>query len=755
MLVSGALFTLQLAAAANNAPARAETEALVAHARGARYQQDSSLAAYDVLVRQRMSAGVGVARGLGIGPLGGGRERLLARHESVARLGWHHEFGAWAQPIGVRSVIPFLGRTQPDPNEMDEDVALVLPYVPGRDRLWPMEELRIALPDADDWIEHPLEPGADSLYEFSLGDSLQFRLPDRSVVVLREIRVRPRRPASRLIVGSLWVDAASGSLVRAAYRPSVPMDLWPLMEREIGANDRDKVRRFGPFTGIIREVIIEHGLYERRFWLPRARVVNAEGTARGARLSISITQTFEYQRVRALAPGIVNQGGNMERNVDPRTGRVMRPRWYGVEERTSRCRERGDSSARWSADSLLRDADLSVMYAAGVRFRVLLPCDRMDLITSPALPPSIYADGEELFTETDFAALRRDVEGALSLGSQARWEPQPPTISWGLERGLLRYNRVEGLSAGVRVDRVLGNGYTAYAIARLGIADLQPNGELRMRRSDGQRELQGALFRRLDAANDWGTPLGLGASLNAAVLGRDDGFYYRAIGGELAGVHTQPATSRVLSWRLFAERHTTADVETHASLARLTDGSRFRPNITAREGINWGGAAAVWNSWGLNPDATRLSIGTRGEAAVADSAYARILTEWTMSQGLGARRLATLTAAAGTSAGSVPPQRLWYLGGAHTIRGYRAGDFVGDAFWFGRAELSQGHPMARPSLFVDAGWAGSRQDWARQPRPIAGAGVGLSALDGLVRLDVSRGLGEGRRWRLDFYLEPR
>ena len=760
MLLLGALLALQVTSTDTS---RGPVATLVARARDARYQQDSSLASYEVIVRQRMSGGIGLARGFASAGVTAaaalvGRERLAVRFESVARVGWHRELGAWAEVIGARSVAPMLGVLEPDPDAREEDGALVLPYVPGRDRLWPMDELRDALPQADDWIEHPLAPGADSLYDITLGDSVAFRLPNRTVLILRELRVRPRRPDSRLIVGSLWVDAGSGSLVRAAYRPSVAMDLWPFMYREIGRNDRDKVARFGPFTGIVREVLVEHVLHDGRFWLPRARTASAEGTAKGGRVTVSIEQTFTYEHVAALPPERVRDVAVDDvRDVDPRTGRVRRPKWRGVEERTRRCRERGDSSARWSADSLLRDEDLSVMYAEGVRFRVLLPCNSTDLVHSVELPPSIYSDGEELFTDTDFNALRRDVEQALALGSQAQWAPRPWTITYGLEEDLLRYNRVEGLSAGARARRELGDGYLVQATARLGLADLEPNVELLASRSNVRATIGASAYRRLVAANDWGSPLGLGASINALLFGRDEGFFYRAVGAELGG-GVRASNGNGFTWRLFGERHDSAAVATHASLARLVNDRRFPANIGARAETYWGGAAGFVANRGIDPRGLRLSSSTRVEGAVGEhpsNAYGRLMSELTLARGLGDAFVGSLTAGAGTSLGVLPAQRLWYLGGAHTVRGFRAGESAGDAYWLARAELGFGHPLARPTIFADAGWAGSRLDWSRPDSPLAGVGAGIAILDGLVRVDVSRGLARDRLLRLDLYFDVR
>src|SRR5262249_48944866 len=147
------------------------------------------------------------------------------------------------------------------------------------------------------------------------------------------------------------------------------------------------------------------------------------------------------------------------------------------------CRRRSDGRSR-SADSLLRDSSLSIVWAEGIQFRMLVPCEPNALETSPELPKSIYSDDEQLFTDTDLGALRKEVEGALSISRQAKWNPQPAIVYWGIERGMLRYNRVEGLSAGVATERVLGNGYTTGGLVRIGSADLEPNGEGFLERSN-------------------------------------------------------------------------------------------------------------------------------------------------------------------------------------------------------------------------------------------------------------------------------
>jgi hemolysin activation/secretion protein len=139
--------------------------------------------------------------------------------------------------------------------------------------------------------------------------------------------------------------------------------------------------------------------------------------------------------------------------------------------------------------------------------------------------------------------------------------------------------------------------------------------------------------------------------------------------------------------------------------------------------------------------------------------YARGMAEVTLLRPVGALS-ASVTGAAGAAAGPrVPVQRLFYVGGLQTVRGQfarPAGDgYAGTAFWLTRSELGLDRTAVRPTVFYDIGWAGPRDRLASPGRPLSGAGVGLSALDGLVRADLSRGIAPERRWRLDLSLDAR
>ena len=117
-----------------------------------------------------------------------------------------------------------------------------------------------------------------------------------------------------------------------------------------------------------------------------------------------------------------------------------------------------------------------------------------------------------------------------------------------------------------------------------------------------------------------------------------------------------------------------------------------------------------------------------------------------MPSGLG------LEAAGGTAWGALPVQRAWFLGGARTLRGYPGASAVGSTFVRGRAELARQMGAVSVSAFSDAGWAGPR-DRIRLDDALVSAGVGASALDGLVRVDLARALRAPTGWRLELYVD--
>jgi len=387
----------------------------------------------------------------------------------------------------------------------------------------------------------------------------------------------------------------------------------------------------------------------------------------------------------------------------------------------------------------------------GAKILVVIPCDSAALARSPDMPATLYASTEELFGPTDRDELMAE---ALALKAQAEGGGSKTMFYTGIGGGLLRYNRVEGLAVAARAEKSLGSGYSATALARLATADLHPSGEMTLSRTDGRLIVGVGAYHRLDVAGDFGEPFGLGASLGALLFGHDDGLYYRSTGIELT---RSMADGRGIQWRLFGEHQGNAPLRTQASLPRLFGhGASFDPNITAQRADIAGLGARLTRTFGLDPHGWRLYSDMKAEIAGGSYDFARGLLDETISHGLGPRLDGALTGAGGWTGGRVPTQRLFYVGGSRSVRGQPPGSNVGNAFWLARAELGSSFVGARPVIFYDLGWAGSRDAWQHPGRPLSGAGVGVSFLDGLFRFDVAKGIHPKQGGvRVDTYIEAR
>ena len=708
-----------------NAYRDATAREILTRARAARLAHDSSLFAYDARTVQRVSAGLGLRAT--------GRERLAFRTESATRVRWHRETGAWIDVEGTRTAIPMAfpgARAIAGTVEMSP-----IPYFPGREGLLRFTGME-RVTDQEGLFIHPLADGAESYYVYASGDTISYSLPDGRTIRIVEINVRAREPAFDLILGSLWFDLESAQIVRAAYRPAAPFDIKRFVEEEEGEEEFDDVPRvmrplIFPMIATLEAFTIEYGLHRGQWWLPRLQSVNGRMQVGVMRAPFEVFETFTYLGVNGAErlPAIVIDTG-------PRPPAHVHINVGGKREREKFDGGFGDCAP---GDTMTRT---EMRYNGSVPVAIRIPCDTAALARSAALPKSIFDPSDELFGARE----REELEQELGWGLQPEWSPRAVDFSF-LERGMLRFNRVEGLSVGGAISQELGRGFSWTLGGRIGTADLEPNGDLRLVRGDAARGIAIGAYRRLAVVDDWGAPLGLGNSLNALLFGRDEGFYYRATGLELSGVNG-PA-----EWRLFAEQQRTADVETHFSVPHLINGLRFRDNVVATRADLAGASLRVPFSLGLNPQAVRLSGGLRVEGAMGDLEYARGALDVTISRTLPWRLAGALTASGGTTAGDVPPQRLWYLGGTYTVRGHSIGSKSGDAYWLGRAELSTDQFAFRPVIFFDAGWAGSRDDWSHPGQPMLGGGLGWSILDGLIRFDVAKGIRPNGGIKAALYLD--
>jgi hypothetical protein len=735
----------------------AQAKSLLTRARIARLSQDSALVSYDVNSYQRISAGLGFSKL--------GRDRLIFRTEHAGRIRWQRDVGIWIDVTGARTVLPGI----PDIGEKEArkgiaqagNEMLPVPYFPGYEPLWAGPEAARVTVD-DNGPVHPLAEGSEAYYTYRTGDSLTVTLPDHRVIHLRALDVRPREPKWNLVVGSLWFDEASGQLVRAAYRFAVPMgvDEFVLEQDPTAFDDVPawiKPMMF-PMHGEVSAITIEYGMYGGRFWLPRARSAEGTGTASFMRMPFKVEQTFKYNSVNGTDSLPRVPLPIADRPPDSLTGparvawrdsvaqaraRAFRAQMdsvrHGLLPRRHVVSQCDTSEVRVNATRRFGDVRLPVASRT--------PCDLSTLETSPDLPASIYDPGDKLFDLGDRNAL---ISEALSLGAQPPFTLNPhelPKPEWASGIRLLRYNRIEGLSAGAEVSQILGGGYGAQATGRFGIADRIPSIDLSLTRTNLSRSVYLSGYKHLVPAGDWGNPLSFGSSVSSVLFGRDEGFYYRAAGAEL-GWRTEQGTP--IEWRLFSERQTNAAVGTHFSLG----GNNATPNLLARSGVYSGASFRMRQVHGDDPNGFRVFSDLRLEGSTGgDSTYGRGALDVTVTEGVGPYGTA-LTVSGGSSIGSLPAQRRWYLGGTHTIRGQSPDTAQsGTAFWMARLEAGRVIQGVRPVAFGDIGWTGDRNQLSRIGRPLSGAGAGASFFDGLLRFDVARGTYPRKQWRVDGSIE--
>src|SRR5712671_8225845 len=443
---------------------------LLLRARAARLTQDSTLTGYDASAYERMSVGMGFKRI--------GRDRLLMRSERAAHVVWQRGTGAVIDVKGQRSAFPMLdgvGRGNIDFGSVGD-----IPYYPGRETLWVGSGLAKADVSENEMI-HPLATGAEAYYTYASGDSVSFRLPGGQRIELRELLIRPRQPKWNVAVGSLWFDASTAHLVRAVYRMAQEMDIMAVAKEanaEEQNHDDDMPRwlkpMLTPMKANVSSITVEYGLHEGRFWLPRSQTIEGEAQVSFMHIPFKLEQRYTYESVNGTQP-FPDMAIAVADTASDSVSRAARR-----EVRRNECKQ-GTERVRAHHN---RDEDLQIL--------VRVPCDTVALAHSAELPKSIYDDGEQVFGTAERDAL---VSEALTLGAQPEFNPQRPTVSWGLP--FTRFNRIEGFSSALAVDDVLGGGYSAHGLFRLGAADLSPNGELSLDRTDGRRKIGIGVYRRL------------------------------------------------------------------------------------------------------------------------------------------------------------------------------------------------------------------------------------------------------------------
>ncbi len=710
------------------------TGVLVTQARKARERNERLVTSYRATVTQRLGAGIKALS----------RDRMLFRQELAAKIEWHRDGPSRVEVTGAREALPVVTRGDHVPSDLDSQTRWLV-INPAEDYL-----RVVGLDDDDDGFVYPLREGGERDYRFAIGDSTVISLPTGKRIRLVELKVTPRRSEWRLMSGSLWFDADSYGLVRAVFRPARPYEF----RRDADPEDREDVPQWVNASGEVKFVTLEYGLYENRWWMLRYVALDAVGTV-GSWLGMPL-------RMERIYADYEVEGG-----TPPDPANTFRPagttRRRGLETiGDSVARKAQSDSIRRVVDECVKEATEKVGRSAEerrmVRVRigrctrpnndstlvVVVPPDTASLLTSPTLGEPILKMGD-MITEGEIKGLADAIGGLPKAPLSSRVE-LPRGVGSLLEKA--RYNRVEGLSLGLSGKADFGR-FSLEGRGRLGIADRWPNLEGIATVPGSRTRLRLAGYRRLAAANPEARPFGAVNSFFGLMAHRDDGQYFRASGGEVVVENT---VSGWWSVRAYAERQTQARTETTFSVPRLFGSdATFRPNITADRADQVG---VRLNLRLDRPVSRSVTLGgdVALEGATGDFDFGKGSAGLRAYIAPGGPIALAFGASAGTSTGTLPVQSRHYLGGPTNLRGYAGGVTSGSAFWSGRAEVANSFPAFRLSAFSDIGWAGPRADFT-SGKPLIGAGVGVSILDGLVRLDLARGLRAPKGWRFDLYFD--
>jgi hypothetical protein len=520
-------------------------------------------------------------------------------------------------------------------------------------------------------VPHPLSRGGPGLYDYALTDSLSIRLPQREVRVY-EVRVRPKDFGAPRVVGSLYFDRETAELIifrfnftRSAYLDDTLEDIT---------------------------IVLENGLWEGRYWLPR-------------RQEIEIRRRTKWLDLPARG--------------------IIRGRWeirdyqfnVGLSERDFRGPE-----IVAAPDAVLDTFAWDVSLDAAIK---------------EVAGPAMTFDLEQVRLEIE------ELAGSNVLSGLAAARPSIGSIS-----ELVRFNRVEGLALGLGgVVRPGGDAAELRGWISYGVSDQRLKGLASLRYQLGRTTLGLTALRRVEDVGVEPVISGLLNSVLAQELGKDYGDYVLADRLLASLGHDVSARGRVKRPRARHPRgwggadHQPGDRDrAGVGIVRPPQppsGERdFRrggaQSGTARcraGGAGWGQRGARLGGRSRRQRAVRAGPGGRAGARRSGGDQRRAHAAVGVTS-------VVLRTWAGWGSADLPPHRSFVMGGRGTL--------VGEPFreWGGRYAL-HGHlewrlPVPVPALtmgafantgrrivvapFVSAGWAGgavSRVPW----RPSEGVRV--------------------------------
>ncbi len=541
----------------------------------------------------------------------------------------------------------------------------------------------IRLGDGDEVrdVPHPLSPAGLEAYDYRIIDSLSIRASDRAIDVI-QVNVRPKDDTQPGAVGAVFIDRLSSSVVRMSFS----FTRAALKDKQL-----EDV-----------SVILESGLVDGRFWLPR-------------RQAIEIRRSATWMDFPA----------------------------------------RGIIRGRWEICCITTNQSLPRQAFAG-----------LEIVEVPRAQQRAYPFAGELLRTLpdevralDAVEVRRVQEEARALvraSALARARSTSPSARSVSD--IVRVNRVEGLALGGGITRSLGAGFTTTVGGRYGLSDsrLKARARLEWESVGGHRvTLEG--HDDFAEVGDVQEVSGLRNSIAAQEFGADWTDPYGVAGGALR-LALAPRGRTRLALGLVHERHSPL------SLHATPSAGRYEPLLLAnRVTVSRLGAeltVAPPTEAGALEYSVALQFSGGFAAPVSGGAgagYVRASMELEARRPLaGGRLLARLNLAAVSLGAGVPAQLGVALGGPLSAPGYRFHALRGSSAATQRFEWQHRVPFIPmqlgrfgvvPSSIVLAPYV--HQSLVRDGRGVwsgyPSIGVGVIGLFDLLRLDVAKPL-RGKGW---------
>jgi hypothetical protein len=535
-------------------------------------------------------------------------------------------------------------------------------------------------------VPHPLSAEGLGQYDYVIRDSLQIRLGPR-VLDVYEVRVRPKNDRQPRAIGAVYIDRETSEVVRMAFS---------FTRAALKDKDLEDV-----------SVVLENGLIDGRFWLPR-------------RQEIEIRRTGSWLDYPA----------------------------------------RGIIRGRWEICCYEVNQGIPADYFTGPEIVLSTRAER-EQNPYPFTGRLLDSLPDDVRAVTDEDVKKVQEEARALVRSQALARGRNLALSAGRLSDIARFNRVEGLALGSGLLQRLGNGFSVSASGRYGFSDHEPKGRgaLEYRTGAGSSLTVSAERLYRDASEEPETSL-IRNSVAAQEFGSDYTQPYDvrrlSLGATLARASWRP------SLELAFERHEALMVNARPANGRFETTIPAQPLRERRLTLALDRPTSLtFGGFELGARLAVRATRTEGRVATASGEYLRPSLVADLERPFGSRRLVFHTVIAGVLSGDpIPAQHNIFLGGPTTAPGYEFHEFVGRAGASQRIEwrtvapffpIALGRYGSAPGTitlapFVTAAWiTGSPGFTAERQGWYPSVGLGALTVFEVLRFDVARGL-RGGKW---------